>query len=70
MDLNETKLIRVKCYSAVVAEFNKMRTGVSVAEFASQAIMEKWERENPNKVLNFEGGKVVGMFEKGVGDGL
>ena len=60
----ETKLMRVTWYAKALTEFNKMRTGISGAEFASKAIMEKWEKENPNKILNFEGGKVVGMFDK------
>lgn len=64
----KTKLIRVTERSAGYAEYNKLRNGVSVAEFASRAIVEKWERENVGKKLVFIGDRVVGCVDVGEGE--
>lgn len=61
----ETKLIRVTKKAAGYAAYNKLGTGVSVADFASAAIVEKWERENVGKKLVFIGDRVIGSIDMG-----
>lgn len=54
-----TKLIRVEKDAAAWAEYNKGRGGDSVLRFVSDAIREKWERDNVGKTLVIRDGKVV-----------
>lgn len=56
-----TKLIRVTEKAASYAEYNKVFNGDSVAEFASIAIIEKWERDNTDKVPVFKNGLMIGF---------
>lgn len=64
IEAEATKLIRVHKKAAGYAEFNKLRTDKSVVDYVSEAIVEKWERENVGKVLKFSGDKVLGMEDK------
>ena len=59
-----TKLIRVDKLAVAHAEYNKGCGGDSVIRYVSDAIIEKWERENVGKRLEFLGDKVVGIKVK------
>jgi len=54
----ESKLVRVGTHALVYAEFNKRENYKTVGLFIEEAIIEKWKKENPNKGLVIEGGKV------------